>query len=317
MARQNPAKRPVLIVDDDRAVLLNVRMALESGAIGNLTTCDDSREVLTILSRQEIDLLLLDLNMPHRSGTDLLPEIREQYPDLPVIIVTGSTEVGLAVDCMKLGVFDYLVKPIERSKLLATVGRALEIRELRRENTSLKSRLIDGKLDHPEAFGPIVFRDEKMRSVLMYVESIAESRQTVLITGETGVGKELIATAIHALSGRKGPLVTVNVAGYDESMFSDALFGHLRGAYTGADKDRSGLIERSEGGTLFLDEIGDLKPESQVKLLRLLESREYYPLGSDAPRRTDARIVVATNRDLQRSVDDGAFRKDLYFRLET
>ncbi len=131
------------------------------------------------------------------------------------------------------------------------------------------------------------------------------------------MGKELIASAIHALSGRKGPLVTVNVAGYDESMFSDALFGHLRGAYTGADKDRSGLIERSEGGTLFLDEIGDLKPESQVKLLRLLESREYYPLGSDAPRRTDARIVVATNRDLQKSVDEGTFRKDLYFRLET
>ena len=317
MARQIQAKRPVLIVDDDRAILLNIRMALESGAVGNLTTCDDSREVMTILGRQEIDLLLLDLNMPHVSGKDLLPEIREQYPDLPVIIVTGSTEVGLAVDCMKLGVFDYLVKPIEKSKLLATVGRALEIRELRRENTSLRTRLIDGKLDHPEAFEPIVFRDEKMRSVLMYVESIAESHQTVLITGETGVGKELIASAIHAVSGRKGPLVTVNVAGYDENMFSDALFGHLRGAYTGADKDRSGLIERSEGGTLFLDEIGDLKPESQVKLLRLLESREYYPLGSDAPRRTDARIVVATNRDLQRSVDEGTFRKDLYFRLET
>jgi transcriptional regulator with PAS, ATPase and Fis domain len=156
-----------------------------------------------------------------------------------------------------------------------------------------------------------------MRALLLYVESIADTQQTVLIAGETGTGKELIAKAIHRVSGRKGELITVNVAGYDENMFSDALFGHLKGAYTGADHDRPGLIEKAEDGTLFLDEIGDLKIGSQVKLLRLLESKEYYPLGSDAPRRTNARILVATNCDLEEGVEKGVFRKDLYFRLKT
>jgi DNA-binding NtrC family response regulator len=317
MAKGKHPVNPVLIIDDERLILVSMRAALEAAGMDNIITCEDARKVMGILEDGEIDVLLLDLNMPHISGKELLPKIREEYPDLPVIIISGITEVAIAVECMKLGIFDYLVKAIEKNKLLATVGRALEIRELKRENISLKSHLIDGHLNHPEAFAEIVFREEKMRTLLMYVESIAETQQTVLITGETGAGKELIARAIHLVSGRKGDLVSVNVAAYDENMFSDALFGHLKGAYTGAARDRPGLIERAENGTLFLDEIGDLKVESQIKLLRLVEGREYYPLGADVPRRTDTRIVVATNRELEAEVNKGTFRKDLYFRLNT
>jgi DNA-binding NtrC family response regulator len=317
MEKRKHPDNPILLVDDEPAVVSALSAALAAGNFTNVIPCQDAREVEGILAKEPVSMLLLDLNMPYLSGKDLLPEIREQYPELPVIIISGITEVALAVECMKQGIFDYLVKPIEKSKLQATVGRALEITELRRENVSLKSHLIERQLNHPEAFEEIVFRDDKMRAVLLYVESISETGQTVLITGETGTGKELIARSIHRVSGRRGNLITVNVAGYDEYMFSDALFGHLKGAFTGADRDRAGLIEKSELGTLFLDEIGDLRMESQVKLLRLLESKEYYPLGADLPRRTNTRIVVATNRDLEQEVNEGRFRNDLYFRLKT
>ncbi|MBA7622351.1 Transcriptional regulatory protein ZraR [subsurface metagenome] len=176
---------------------------------------------------------------------------------------------------------------------------------------------MDRALEHPEVFQGIAAWDEKMQSTLMYIEAIAPTSQTVLITGETGVGKELIAVAIHSLSHRQGEYVAVNIAGLDDSMFTDTLFGHIAGAYTGADKTRQGLIERAAGGTLFLDEIGDLSPASQIRLLRLLETREYYPLGSDLAKRTDARILVSTNKDLKQEMREGRFRRDLYYRLKT
>jgi DNA-binding NtrC family response regulator len=308
---------PVLVVDDEESILKSISSTLITEGIENLETCSDSRQVMIILSESNPDVLLLDLTMPFVSGRDLLPSVREEHPDLPVIVITGSTEVAVAVDCMKLGVFDYLVKPIERSKLLATVRRALTIKELERENRSLKKHLLGGRFDTPEAFSEILTSDPKMQSLMLYLESIAPASQTVLITGETGTGKELIARALHRLSGRKGEMVAVNIAGLDDTMFSDTLFGHVKGAFSGASDRRSGLIERAAGGTLFLDEIGDLQLQTQVKLLRLLESREYYPLGSDLPKRADARVIVATNRDLGPEVAAGGFRKDLYYRLAT
>jgi len=172
-----------------------------------------------------------------------------------------------------------------------------------------------GMLEHPEAFSRIVTRNQGMRVIFQYLESIAPTPLPVLITGETGVGKELIADAIHSLSGCRGKLVTVNVAGVDDDLFSDTLFGHKRGGFTGADRDRPGLIEMAAGGTLFLDEIGDLSLGSQVKLLRLLQEGKYYPLGSDTVRQTDARFVLATNKDLDLMQQKGLFRKDLYYRL--
>ena len=292
-------------------------LTLKSSGINNIICTKDSSEVLDILSKQEIGVILLDLIMPHISGEELLPIIRLDFPDIPIIIITGNTEVSIAVECMKMGAFDYLVKAVEDSKLIATVKRAIEIQELKKENSNLKKHFFSNELEHPEAFSEIVTGNDRMRSIFLYVEAIAKSSQAVLITGETGVGKELIARVLHSLSELKGKFLTVNVAGLDDNMFADTLFGHRKGAFTGADQALNGLIERASGGTLFLDEIGDLSHASQVKLLRLLDAQEYFPLGSDIAKRSEARIIVATNRDLNRAIESGDFRKDLFYRLST
>ena len=195
--------------------------------------------------------------------------------------------------------------------------RVVEIGDLRSENRQLKQRLSSNRPEHPEVFSDIITQNPAMYAIFRQVESIAVTGDTVLITGETGVGKEKIAEAIHRLSGRSGAFVPVNTAGSDDHLFSDMLFGHEKGAFTGADSDRRGLIEQASGGTLFLDEIGDLAMESQLKLLRLLEDGQYYRLGDDTPRRCEARTVVATNRTIESLMTDGTFRDDLYFRLRT
>lgn len=307
----------ILVVDDEPSILISTSGVLRAGGINNVLCLNDSREVMETLSGQESGVLLLDLTMPHISGQELLRKTQQEYPDLIVIIITGDSEVSMAVKCMKSGAFDYLVKPVENSKMLATVKRAIEIQELKRENRVLKEHLFTKELENPEAFSEIITRNEKMRSIHLYVEAIAKTAQTVLITGETGVGKELIARVIHNLSGRQGDLISVNVAGFDDNMFADTLFGHKKGAFTGADELRRGLIEAASGGTLFLDEIGDLSLVSQVKLLRLLDTGEFLPIGSDVGKSSDARIIVATNKDVNTAVDQGSFRRDLYYRLQT
>jgi DNA-binding NtrC family response regulator len=226
-------------------------------------------------------------------------------------------DVDKAVECMRMGAFDYLVKPVEPARLVTSVRRAIEMRALASENERLRSRFFASTLEHPEAFADIVARSPAMLTVFRYIEVVAASPQCVAITGETGVGKELVARAIHGLSGRKGKMVSVNVAGLDDHMFADTLFGHRRGAFTGADENRAGLVEKAEGGTLFLDEIGDLSAVSQVKLLRLLQEREYFRLGEDEPRVTNTRVVVATSRELKALQAEGKFRKDLFYRLMT
>jgi DNA-binding NtrC family response regulator len=245
----------------------------------------------------------------------LLSLVTKDFPEVPVIIITGSNDVETAVACMKSGAFDYMVKPVEKSRLISGVKRAIELRELQRENRLLKARVLSGEMEHPEAFSEIITDSEVMRSIFQYIEAISTTPQPVLITGETGVGKELVARAIHKLSNRKGDFVPINVAGLDDNIFADTLFGHKKGAFTGADQPRSGMIEQASGGTLFLDEIGDLSPASQVKLLRLLQDGEFFPLGSDIVKHSDARVVVATNQNLQTLQESGKFRKDLYYRL--
>jgi DNA-binding NtrC family response regulator len=306
----------VLIVDDEPAWLRSLSMTLEGrGGITNLRQCDDSRKVLELLDNEPIGLVLLDLTMPHLSGEALLARIREEHPQVMVIIVSGLNQVETAVRCVQLGAFDYFVKTVEEERLLEGVSRAIRMLELEEENRSLKTRFFQTTLERPEAFAAIQTEDVSLRRVFRYVESIAGSTQPILITGESGVGKELVANAVHLASDRKGPIITVNVAGLDDNVFSDTLFGHQKGAFTGADQVRDGMVAKAAGGTLFLDEIGDLSLSSQVKLLRLLQEGDYFPLGADQPKQSTARIVVATHQDLAARQQQGSFRRDLYYRL--
>lgn len=310
----NPEK-PVFIIDDENFILQSMSAVLRSAGIDNIITCNDSREVITKITEQKPSIVLLDLTMPHISGDVLLPEIKKIYPDLPVLVITGVNELSTAVDCMKKGAADYLVKAIENSKLISAVDNALNISALKEENRLLKKGLLEGQDDIHPAFKSIITEDISMLSIFRYLTIISSTKQIVLVRGDTGTGKELIAEAIHNASGLRGKFVSINAAGLDDTMFSDTLFGHKKGAYSGADTNRPGLIEKAAGGTLFLDEIGDLPGSSQIKLLRLLEKGDYYPLGSDLQKRADCRIVAATNRNLEQIMEDGTFRKDLYFRL--
>ena len=309
------ASLPILLVDDEPQLLRSASVLLRSSGIKHVVTLDDSREVMPLLSERDVGIVVLDLAMPHVTGQELLGQIAAGYPDVPVILMTATNDLDTAVQCMQGGAIDYLVKPVEKNRFVSSVTRALEIRNLREEVLSLKEHLLTEKLDQRDAFAAIVTQSKAMHAIFRYVEAIAPSRQPVLITGETGTGKELLARSVHTVSHGQGELVAVNVAGLDDTMFSDTLFGHTKGAFTGADQTRSGLITQAADGTLFLDEIGDLAIPSQVKLLRLLQEGTYYPLGADNPRQSSARVIVATNVDIVERVKAGAFRKDLYYRL--
>ncbi len=308
----------VLLVDDEPAWLRAASITLERAAgLTNLLTCQDPRDTMPLLARHDVGVVLLDLTMPHLSGEELLTRITSEHPETSVIVVSGLHQLEIAVRCMRLGAFDYHVKTEEEDRLVAAVLRAVRMQELQRENLEVASRFVSGTLRHPEAFARIVTRDPAMLKVFSYVEAVARSPQPLLVLGESGVGKELIAAAVHALSGSPGRLVAVNVAGLDDTMFADTLFGHVRGAFTGADQPRRGMVEEAAEGTLFLDEIGDLSTASQVKLLRFLQEGEYFPIGSDRPKRVKARVVVATHQDLAALEKAGRFRRDLYYRLVT
>jgi DNA-binding NtrC family response regulator len=306
---------PILMVDDEPQTLIGYEMALRSANINHMIRCQESRDVMGILSSQEIEVMMLDLTMPHLSGEEILSIVMMDYPEVPVIIITGANDVETAVRCMKSGAFDYMIKPVEKSRLISGVRRAVELRELQRENRRLRAHVLSDTLEHPEAFSEIITNSPVMRSMFQYIESISMSPHPVLITGETGVGKELTARAIHRLSQRQGGIVPVRVAGLEDHVLSDNLFGHTRGAFPGADEVRIGMVEKASGGTLFLDEIGEMSLELQGKLLGLLQNGEFFPLGSVVAKRSDARIVVSTNQDHQMLQESGRFRKDLYHRL--
>ncbi len=306
---------PVLLVDDEPQLLRSASVILRSSGIQQVVTLDDSRTVLPWLAEHDAGAVVLDLTMPHISGQGLLEHITADYPDVPILLMTATNDLDTAVQCMQQGAIDYLVKPVEKSRFVSAVTHALELRALHAEVLSLKTSLLTNQLQRQDAFADLITQSPAMRSIFRYVEAIAVSRQPVLITGETGTGKELMARAVHSVSSGSGELVSINVAGLDDTMFSDTLFGHAKGAFTGAMQAREGLITQAANGTLFLDEIGDLAPASQVKLLRLLQEGTYFPLGMDQPRQSRARIIVATNQDVVERVQAGEFRKDLYYRL--
>lgn len=312
-----PSNEAILLVDDDPVALATLSKSLEKAGFNQLIACGDEREALNILSEKPVAAILLDLVMPHISGEDLLVDIGNRYPHIPVIMATSRDDTATVVRCMRKGAYDYITKPYDGGLLLAGVTRALRYRELQRENALFSSSLLrEGPLN-PEPFAAIITRSPQMQSLFKYCEAIAPGGEPVLISGETGTGKELMARAFHTASDRQGAFIAVNVAGVDDHVFSDTLFGHTKGAFTGADRARKGFISKAVGGTLFLDEIGELSEASQIKLLRVLQEREYLPLGSDQPLQTDARVIVATHKEMQGLQEKSPFRADLYYRLRT
>lgn len=309
---------PVLLVDDEREWLRNLSLSLQRNlGINHFMTCQDSREVMPLLTRQKVSLAILDMTMPFINGHELLVQIKEAYPEVPVLILTGRSEVDLAVKCMRDGAADYFIKTEESERLFAAIKRALEMRDLQDVNRSLKEQILGEEISKKGVFQEILTQSPRLQAIFRYIDAISISSEPVLLTGESGVGKELLAKAVHRSSAPQGPWVPVNVAGLDDNAFTDTLFGHVKGAFTGADQARTGLVEKAAGGVLFLDEIGDLEPISQVKLLRFLQEGEYYPLGSDQPKKAKARLVFATNHDLKEKIEAGSFRRDLYYRLQT
>ncbi|CCO23399.1 sigma-54-dependent transcriptional regulator [Maridesulfovibrio hydrothermalis] len=306
---------PLLLVDDEDSWLQSFRATLRSQGIDNVVLLNDGTKVMDILGQQKFCAVAVDLMMPGVSGEELIPQIVTEYPELPVLVISGLNEIKAVVNCIRKGAFDFIVKTEDRNTLIAGVRHAIEIFELRDENSSLQERFFKSGPDRPELFSDIITAHKGMFSIFKYIEAIAETSRPVLITGESGVGKELIARAVHNASGRKGDFVAVNIAGLDDNIFSDTLFGHKKGAFTGATQARVGLVEKAKNGTLFLDEIGDLSPTSQTKLLRLLQEHEFMPLGSDMAKRSSARIITATHQSIAAMQEQGRFRKDLFFRL--
>jgi DNA-binding NtrC family response regulator len=308
---------PVFLVDDEETILSSTARVLRTAGIDNIATCQDPREAISMIDQHGAEVVLLDLAMPHITGEELLGLIQQHHPEIPVIIVTASGDIETAVRCMQMGAFDYMIKAVEPARLVSGVKRAIDLHSLSRRYSALKKNILDDEIVNPNFFESIITVNHRMQAIFRFVEAIAPSDETILVTGETGTGKELLAEAIHTASRRKGALIKVNTAGLDDTMFADTLFGHTKGAYTGAESERKGLINQADDGTLFLDEIGDLTSANQIKLLRLLESREYYTLGSDLVRVTNARFIVATNRELPALIAKDEFRKDLYYRLQT
>lgn len=300
----------VLAIDDEQVVCESIRRVL-TGEGYFVETTTSPREGVELLRKGTYDLLLLDIKMPEMDGIQVLQVARDVSPETEVIIITGYATIDTAVGAIKIGAFDYLEKPVSPPALLVAVARALE-----RKHLVGLTRRLRAELETRYRIGNVVCSSAAMRQVMELVGRVAPTNSTVLVTGETGTGKDIIARAIHYNSARKdGPFVVADCASLSESLLESELFGHLRGSFTGAVKDRKGLAQTARGGTLFLDEISTISPQVQASLLRLLQEHEIRPVGSDQTVAVDVRVVAATNRDLQELVDQGLFREDLFYRL--
>jgi len=306
----------ILIIDDDRDYLEIILMKLKTLGFQDITSLDDPLEAAARFDAGEtFDIALIDITMPEMDGMELLEIIKNTSPNTECIMITAMNEARVSVKCLKKGAYDYLVKPVREEELSKTINRALERKRLL-DILDMDKRETMPEVQNKSAFKAIITRSRKMIRILKEAELHAASPFPVLITGESGTGKELLARAIHAASPRAGgPFTPVNMAALNSSLFDAEFFGHTKGAFTGADHDRTGYLEQTDQGTLFLDEIGILPLELQGKLLRVLQNGEYMKLGTSLPRRTDVRIIAATNEDLDHLIEKRMFRKDLYYRI--
>ncbi len=305
-----------MIVDDDQGLLFSIRTALLSAGLPDPVLVSDSRQVGALVRSHCFQLVLLDLIMPHLDGMEVLKQIKQESPATECIIVTAVDEVAMAVQAMRFGAYDYLVKPLNLERTTIAIGHALERYQLRQGMALFERPQKFEDLKFPDKFEEMVARDESMALVFHQAEICAQSDYNVMITGETGVGKGMLARIIHKISARcKGPFVAVNMPAFSHPLFEDDIFGHIRGAYTGAVSDKRGFFETAQGGTLFLDEITELAPAMQGKLLRVIEEKEFYRLGSTQVVHVDLRILSASNRNLSEAMASGCLRRDLYFRL--
>lgn len=300
----------ILIVDDEEIVLRSCRRILSDSRYA-VECVEDGFSALKKVDESDWDLIVLDVMMPKMDGLEVLQHVKERHPDIEVVMMTGLSEIQTAVKAMKLGAFDYLSKPFDPDELILVVNRALERRELLRENRNLKS-----EVGSRYRFENIIGSSPQMQAVFGLIAKCAPTNSTVLITGESGTGKEMIARAIHYNSLRKdAPFVTVDCNTLSENLLESELFGHVKGSFTGAMANKRGMFEIANGGTLFLDEFGNIPLSTQAKLLRVIQEREYRAVGGTSTLKTNVRLVAATNKDLRAMVAEGTFREDLFYRI--
>jgi DNA-binding NtrC family response regulator len=300
----------ILIVDDEQIVRVSLENWLRTDG-HTVASAPSAKAALSQLNDRAWDILLVDIKMPRMSGLELLQRVKEARPEVQVVMMTAYASVESAVEAMKKGAYDYLVKPFEPEELRILIRRLMEKQSLLRENESLKQRI-----EESLGFDEIVGDCRAMQEVFRLVQDVAGSDSTVLITGESGTGKELVAKAVHANSERKYmPFVPVSLGALPENLVESELFGHEKGAFTGASYMRRGRFELADGGSLFLDEIGDISQKTQIDLLRVLQNRRFVRIGGSQELEADVRIIAATNRDLEASVKEGTFREDLFYRL--
>jgi two-component system response regulator PilR (NtrC family) len=301
----------ILVVDDEQSLrdVLSIMLKRAGYAV---TSAVDGEEAIELLNKEIFDLVITDLRMPKIDGMEVLKAVKSASPETVVLIITAFASADSAVEAMKQGAYDYLTKPFQVDEVQLIIRNALEKRRLTTENMLLKREMAS-----QSSFAQLVGQSEAMQKVFEVVRKVADSKSNVLICGESGTGKELVARAIHYNSARSVmPFVAVNCSAVPETLLESELFGHMKGSFTGAIANKAGLFEVADGGTIFLDEIGDTTPTIQVKLLRVIQEREFRRVGGNQDVKVDVRIVAATNKDLEKAVADGSFREDLYYRLD-
>ncbi len=303
----------LLIADDEKNIRSGLELAFEDEGY-TVVTAADGKEAWDKLQKNAIDLVITDLRMPEMDGYELLKRISAAYPTLPVIVLTGHGTIETAVETMRDGAVDFFTKPVDIDKLLLVVKKTIAASSLAEQNRKLAEEI--EKLRKQQGYGKIIGKSGKIAALMQTVSQVAPTRATVLITGESGTGKELVADAIQSLSTRSDkPFIKVHCASLSQSLLEDELFGHEKGAFTGAVAQKKGRFELADTGTLFLDEIGEIDAATQVKLLRVLQERQFERVGGEKTLTVDVRVICATNRDLRKEVELGNFREDLYYRL--